>query len=402
MLLIGCAAYQAPGLPDLPGVTRNIDRLATLLSGKRPPSALRVLHNPRSPDAILAALDLSAREARDMLVVYYAGHGVTHVGTRLYLALADMDPARPHQSAGIDARVLCEKIARSPAACKVLILDCCHSGRALNCAVWDDPAGRAHFVWAATGPDTPARQFAPDGGRVFDGRVPTLFTELLIDQLQRNGTSMLADLAADVGSALESRGYPRPVCRSAGGAEVRCLRAVPAPVPAQFTATGRAGPVRVARLLIAITFVPSAFLICGALLMPAAGSAMPYTAIPAMTGAYLLQYRLRSIMPSRRVLHVTQQGMALDLGTRHYVLTWTEVEDVTVSRDSRVLVRLRPGSAARHLRGLWRSDGPRPAAEAGLLQFCTLGAFKPVRAQAENAIADHAGWRWRDTDARSA
>lgn len=398
LLLIGCATYQDHRLPDLPGVTRNVDRLCTLLAGGQPQPMLKVLHNPSSPDTVLTALDQAAREASDMLVVYYAGHGVAHVGTRLYLALREMDPARPHRSAGIDAQVLCENIGRSPARCKVLILDCCHSGRALACPVWDDPAAGEYFVWVATGPDAAAQQFSPGGGRAFDGAAPTVFTELLIHQLQQAGTVSLERLAESVGTALEFRGFPRPAYRSAHGAETRCLHATPAnPPPALLKVKGRAAAVRTGRLLVALTFVPSAVLFTALLVgdVPA-GWFLPWLAAAA---AGVAQHRLRSSMPSRRVLYIGPGGLMLDLGTQRYALLWTEVEEIAVLPDSRVLVRLRPGSTAHEMRGLWGDDGPQPAAGVGLLQFCTLRAFASDRGQAENAIAENAQWRWRNSDA---
>ena len=76
-------------------------------------------------------LETFSSSARDTLIVYYAGHGVLGADGELYLALVDTQVDRlPWTAVPISA--LKRLIAASPAENRVLILDCCFSGRAIE------------------------------------------------------------------------------------------------------------------------------------------------------------------------------------------------------------------------------------------------------------------------------
>jgi hypothetical protein len=77
-------------------------------------------------------LRTAADDAEDMLLVYYAGHGLlSRRRHELHLALTDT-PANEPGFGGIPFDVVRDTCIDSPAACKVVILDCCFSGRALR------------------------------------------------------------------------------------------------------------------------------------------------------------------------------------------------------------------------------------------------------------------------------
>ncbi|MGW1777847.1 caspase family protein [Streptomyces sp. NPDC002143] len=132
-VVIGVDSYSV--LPELPSVTNNVNDLAALLSdpelwGLRGPDHCRVLLNPQSPATVLDAVHDAAAEAEDAIVVYFAGHGLVSPNGDLYLALPESHAGRLHWAVPYEA-LRHQLIDVSTATSKVVILDCCYSGRAL-------------------------------------------------------------------------------------------------------------------------------------------------------------------------------------------------------------------------------------------------------------------------------
>ncbi|AEW93697.1 MULTISPECIES: caspase, EACC1-associated type [Streptomycetaceae] len=133
-LLIGVHTYD--GMEDLSAVERNLTGLQQTLADREvwglPPTHCTVLSQPSSAQAVLDALGRVAARATDTLVVYYAGHGLTDpVTDELYLGLPGSDPERTYSALPYDwvRRAMLDPRVR--ARRKVMILDCCYSGRAL-------------------------------------------------------------------------------------------------------------------------------------------------------------------------------------------------------------------------------------------------------------------------------
>ncbi|MFI1840110.1 caspase, EACC1-associated type [Streptomyces olivaceoviridis] len=133
-LLIGVHTYD--GMENLPAVERNLTGLQQTLTDRDvwglPPSHCMVLSQPSSTQAVLDNLGRVAANATDTLVVYYAGHGLTDpVSDELYLGLPGSDPERTYSALPYDwvRRAMLDPRVR--ARRKVMILDCCYSGRAL-------------------------------------------------------------------------------------------------------------------------------------------------------------------------------------------------------------------------------------------------------------------------------
>ncbi|MET7426446.1 DNA translocase FtsK [Dactylosporangium sp. NPDC005555] len=137
-LLIGTSAYSAANLPDLPAVRNNLQGLAAALTdpthGSVSADKCRIIDQPANPMTIPKALSELARDADDTLIVYYAGHGILGRSTgELFLALPDSDPEYPAFSAlrYDDLRNLMVADGDVHARNRVVILDCCYSGRAI-------------------------------------------------------------------------------------------------------------------------------------------------------------------------------------------------------------------------------------------------------------------------------
>src|SRR5690349_7727354 len=129
VLVIGASTFA--NLPNLPQVEAAAAELSRLLHGdpKAPFAHGWHLRDPYSPADVTRALFRAAREATDVLFVYYIGHGLIHQNQELYLAVESSSGEDLRNSAVALAEVYAH-LADSRASVKVLILDCCHSGLA--------------------------------------------------------------------------------------------------------------------------------------------------------------------------------------------------------------------------------------------------------------------------------
>ncbi|XTZ15279.1 caspase family protein [Micromonospora echinospora] len=130
-VLIGVSAYEH--LSHLPAVAANVEALATLLGDPSvwglPESNCTVLRDPCSGLEVLDAIHGAARAARDTLVVYFAGHGLLDADSHLYLGLRGASHERLHHAVRFDE--VRREVTASRCRAKVVILDCCYSGRAM-------------------------------------------------------------------------------------------------------------------------------------------------------------------------------------------------------------------------------------------------------------------------------
>ncbi|MCI3223145.1 caspase family protein [Streptomyces sp. NP-1717] len=133
-VLIGTHTFRH--LPSLGPVNNNVTKLRHLLTsddvgGLAAEHCLERLQ-PDDPGSLLDDLHRAAEEATDLLVVYYAGHGITDPGDerQLYLALPDSVPTGKWYRTLRFADIR-EAVSHSRAVHKVVVIDCCFSGIAL-------------------------------------------------------------------------------------------------------------------------------------------------------------------------------------------------------------------------------------------------------------------------------
>ncbi|MFI5979088.1 caspase family protein [Streptomyces sp. NPDC051452] len=132
-MLIGTATYAAEDLEEIPHSYRNIrglfDALTDIELSSFAPEHVTLVDDPATPADIMQPLKNAVTEAEDVLLVYYSGHGLLEgEGSDLHLSLTGSESDAPWSS--LPFSYLATVIRQAPAATKVVILDCCYSGRA--------------------------------------------------------------------------------------------------------------------------------------------------------------------------------------------------------------------------------------------------------------------------------
>ncbi|MFK4068969.1 caspase family protein [Streptomyces sp. NPDC029674] len=215
-VLIGCGSYDDAELPPLPAVRNNLDDLRALLTNSAncalPTARCTVLRDVRDPQLVGEALNRAASEVEDMFLVYFAGHGALDDRGLLHLLLTGSKTELLRWSS-LRFDLIRDTMASAPARNRVLLLDCCFSGRAIE-AMGDTASlyfGQLEiagtFVLASAPANAPAR--APLGDR------HTMFTGELIKFL-RDGSAAerelltLEALYRHTSRVLGAKGEPRP------------------------------------------------------------------------------------------------------------------------------------------------------------------------------------------------
>ncbi len=235
-VLIGTGVHAAgSGLPDVPAVGATLADLAQVLIQRcgMAESNVAVLADPRSPLEVGLVLAQSAKQAQDVLLVCYVGHGVVSPGGELYLATASTE-RRPELLAytALSCTAVHDTLLASPARSIVVVLDCCFSGRAVGVLGALD----AYVLTSAAREEV---ALAPLGAR------HTAFTGELIGLLARgdpDGPALLTLRHAHqyLNRVLPAAGFPKPHRRASGSLDDLVL----APNPAYHPSEDAPGPAK--------------------------------------------------------------------------------------------------------------------------------------------------------------
>lgn len=239
-VLAGTSDYaEQSHLDHLPGVHNNLVALERALTnsdtGVFAPERCTVVSNPDTPRSFMSRLRRAAGQAEDVLFVYYAGHGV--LGGRnadLYLTVRETDEYQP-ESTAVAFDAVSQVIEDSPAKTKILILDCCFSGRAIG-AMSSDSAALSKinvsgtYILTSTEANRESRAVPGERYTAFTGELLSILSDGLPG---RQTDVLLADLYAPLQAAMARRGFPRPrnaVGDTSGNVVVRRARELtPAP-----------------------------------------------------------------------------------------------------------------------------------------------------------------------------
>jgi uncharacterized caspase-like protein len=158
------------------------------------------------------ALNDPSDTAPDLLLVYYSGHGMLSRRGDLYLAIGPTDSSRPNWTA-VPMQAIRDTMLESPARNRVLILDCCFSGRAIQALADDDSViyGQTEVSGACTITSTSSNRVA----LAIPGAQHTAFTSELFELLSSGipgGSEYLSigTIRRHLVSALRAKGLPTP------------------------------------------------------------------------------------------------------------------------------------------------------------------------------------------------
>jgi WD40 repeat protein len=240
VLLIGTGRHvEGSGLPDVPAIDDTLADLRTALMTRcgLAEESVRVLADPTTAQAMGEALAEAADQAEGLLLVYYVGHGLVSSDGGLYLAACQTQGARADRRVsrvevtGLPYSTVRSLVLDSSAAARVVVLDCCFSGKALAGLAHpgDEVANLAQvaggYVLTSAGGEQVA--FAPVGER------HTAFTGALL-QLLNDGDPdgprwlSLQHAYRCLAARLPAAGFTRPRRRTDGGIGDLVLAANPA------------------------------------------------------------------------------------------------------------------------------------------------------------------------------
>ena len=134
-ILIGSASYRDAAFLPLPAAANSLKGLREILVDSQlccwPAGRVIARQNPTDSRRLVTDLRRWARTTEDVLLLYYVGHGSISPQGELCLALSDTEFDDPDIT-GIEYRHVRSALMDSPARIKVVILDCCYSGRAIQ------------------------------------------------------------------------------------------------------------------------------------------------------------------------------------------------------------------------------------------------------------------------------
>jgi predicted restriction endonuclease len=161
-VIIGTSHHKM--MPSLPAVTNNVTALQGALCSQDiwglPPQNCEVVCDPVSSIEMLDAVGKAAQGATDTLLFYFAGHGIADQRGELHLSLCETDPQRIYTAVKYES--VLDLISASRAKRRVIILDCCYSGRALGSmsdgvsALIDEASVEGTYILAAAPNDKKA------------------------------------------------------------------------------------------------------------------------------------------------------------------------------------------------------------------------------------------------------
>ena len=200
-LLIGASAYQDARFPKLEKPGRDVAALASVLKDPGVGAFDDVRSCLDTPcDAIrreIARL-FASRAHDDLVLLFFAGHGIKDDFGKLWLVAADTDRDLLTATA-IGADFVTREMDQSRSRKQVLLLDCCHSGalaqgvRAADTTVGALEAFTGHGEGKVIITASDSYQYAWEGGETPAGFENSLFTHFLVEGLKSGRADVNGD-----------------------------------------------------------------------------------------------------------------------------------------------------------------------------------------------------------------
>ncbi len=398
-------------------------RLTHDVTGVLDPEHCEVADPEGSTADIGRVISKAAEEASDMLLIYYAGHGLVDDRGRLYLATNATRADAPKYSAlGVD--LLREDLGGSSAAARVLILDCCFSGRAIEVMTSEEALADGQLFIAGTYTMTSTTANAPS--YALAGERYTAFTGALVAALDNPQPLTLDEIYRSVAADLQSRGLPRPRQRATDTAGALALARGPAdpdkpPVDAADEVRFRRGRAAAQEQLKSNMVKPGIIALFGVVVLPVLFAWLNRDpswlwAIPVYGGGFAVLagflYTLAVLaLPQEAELVIDRSVITVHLrrstaGTGTLRIPWRDISHVGVLPPKRssvnpkltqvykgnhlLVVRPRPGVPFPSTRGMIFSDELH---ELGYRVVATIGSFGADKEQILAALDQFAGDR---------
>jgi hypothetical protein len=246
-ILAGSAHYASKDLRDLHAVEENLLAMQRLLVDQRrsgfTEGTCAVVRDPHVQADVMARVQLAADEAEDVLLVYFAGHGLLlgRSQRELYLAVSSTVPGQPWTA--VPYAQVADLVRHSVAAVKVVILDCCFSGRATAVPMSErsTPTQEVEIegAYVLASSSATRESYSPENAR------HTAFTAALLTALYAADTPpdellSMADVFLRVRRYLKAAGYPEPQQYSTNtAAHIALVRGGASPPADDVRTTGR-------------------------------------------------------------------------------------------------------------------------------------------------------------------
>jgi hypothetical protein len=134
-ILVGASEFEDPNLPPLPTVKNNILKLKEVLGNRSivgiPNNEIYEILDEKHSSEIGKKIKLIARDCFDTFIFYYAGHGKLSDVGELHLTVRKTDTEALELTA-LPIKFLKKIIQDCPAAKKIVIIDSCFSGNAID------------------------------------------------------------------------------------------------------------------------------------------------------------------------------------------------------------------------------------------------------------------------------
>lgn len=216
-LLIGVSRYEDDNFHDVPAAVNSLHGVERMLKDPAlcgwSEDSVVVIKNPKTPRELRKPLRQLVSDASDTLLLYFVGHGTLNAKGSLCLLLSETESDDIRFSA-LEYNLLREILAEeSSASTKIVILDCCYSGKAIEALSADTEIATKTSIGGAytlTASDWEAH--VPNSLHT-DAR--TSFTDALIETVS-SGISDAGEfldfsrIYGQLSYKLSSKGMPRP------------------------------------------------------------------------------------------------------------------------------------------------------------------------------------------------
>ena len=191
--VVAMGTWEYGFLPPIRAAGNSLQRMVDMLSGPLcgwPVDRVTVLANQRGPGDLPDRLITAFEDITDVALFYYVGHGQIDLDNQLCLGLVGSRPEANRRAAtSLPFQAIRRALLDSPAATKIVILDCCFAGlanlpantlAALPDDVLDMTAGSGAYSMAASGAYTTAWYDTS----LDNARPQTFFTRYFVDLVE--------------------------------------------------------------------------------------------------------------------------------------------------------------------------------------------------------------------------